>query len=515
MRRFLFVILSSGMRPRRIGPFLAVVSVLTLSGCGYVHFGRVPEARAIPAAPLGDEQLLKENSNLRTEKKILQQELALTRAQGDALRMAIENRTADGDTSKRLTEKLTQTTRELAALRADYAKLQLDRGSASPTEVADLKSKLGATEDKLASSLKNYTQLQEEIGRLRTDLDKTRMENTTLTAQVKVVTAKNEEVQAALAQLNSDLLAQKNYRTAVEQDAETLRTQLATANTRLTALAQQRTAPAADARALNATGSEAELRGQLDTLRKQVWTLESERNDLQQKLSALETAGKTPGLAEIKARAESESKLTAALEGAKMLRAENDQLKSSTAELTKTKAELEVELTKARAAFPLAAQAQTLREQLQQVQSQAASLADENSKLKARLAVMGGAAGSNNPLPAAAATAHPSSPAPAAPVGGVTATFVTNVPGAPTTAGATANANFASAAASARNRTVAATSPSGVALRFHTVTSGDTLSKISNTYYGTATRWAEILVANRDILGEDNNLVIGRTLRIP
>ncbi len=32
---------------------------------------------------------------------------------------------------------------------------------------------------------------------------------------------------------------------------------------------------------------------------------------------------------------------------------------------------------------------------------------------------------------------------------------------------------------------------------------------------GTPTRWNDILVANRDILGEDNNLVIGRTLRIP
>jgi nucleoid-associated protein YgaU len=510
------------MRPRRIGPLLAVTAVLTLSGCGYVHFGRVPEGR--PVAPLGDEQLLKENSNLRTEKKILQQELALTRAQGEALRMAIENRAADGDTSKRLTEKLTQTTRELATLRADYAKLQLDRAAAPthPAEIAELKSKLGATEDKLASSLKNYTQLQDEIGHLRTDLDQTRTENTALTAQVKVVTAKNDEAQAALAQLNADLLAQKNSRAAAEQDASTLRTQLDTANTKLTVLAQQRTAPAAEARALNAPGSDGstkagagespELRAQLDTLRKKVWSLESERNELQQKVSALETAGKTPSLAEIKARAESEVKLTAALEGAKMLRAENDQLKSSASELAKSKNDLEAELARARAVLPLAAQAQTLREQLQQVQTQAASLADENSKLKARLAVMGGSSGSNGTLQLTSANLHPTPAAPvtpAAPGGGVTATFVTNVPTSAAAAGPTTNATFASATANAKNRTA------GVALRFHTVTSGDTLSKISNTYYGSPGRWAEILVANRDILGEDNNLVIGRTLRIP
>ena len=51
--------------------------------------------------------------------------------------------------------------------------------------------------------------------------------------------------------------------------------------------------------------------------------------------------------------------------------------------------------------------------------------------------------------------------------------------------------------------------------RYHTVSGGDTLSKISSQYYGTPGRWAEILVANREVLGEDNNLVIGRQLRIP
>ena len=51
--------------------------------------------------------------------------------------------------------------------------------------------------------------------------------------------------------------------------------------------------------------------------------------------------------------------------------------------------------------------------------------------------------------------------------------------------------------------------------RYHIVTGGDTLAKISSQYYGTTARWADILAANRDILGENNNLVVGRTLRIP
>jgi nucleoid-associated protein YgaU len=441
---------------------------------------------------------------------MLQQELALTRAQGDALRSAIENRAADGDTSKRLTEKLNQTARELAALRADYAKLQLERGAApaaTPKDIADLTAKLGATEDRLASTLRNFTQLQDEVGRLRTDLDKTRTENLALTDQVKVITAKNEEAQAALAALNADLLTQKETRVRAEQDAATLRTQLDSANTKLTALAQQRTAPAAEARGLAPAdakpGDENDVRVQLDSLRKKVWSLESERNELQQQLSAIESAGKAPGLAEIKARADTAAKLTAALNSAKMLRDENDQLKANVETAAKARATLEAELASARAAVPLAAQAGTLREQLRAAQAQATTLVEENSKLKARLAVVAGSGGNPGNLPTESGSAPSSNAQPSSPMNtGVTATFVANVAGPSGAA--------ASGATNVKTRTT-----TGGALRFHNVAAGDTLSKISNLYYGTPTRWAEILVANRDILGEDNNLVVGRTLRIP
>ena len=74
----------------------------------------------------------------------------------------------------------------------------------------------------------------------------------------------------------------------------------------------------------------------------------------------------------------------------------------------------------------------------------------------------------------------------------VNATLVTNVPGI--------------------TRSVP-TDPAGA--RFHVVAGGDTLAKISAKYYGTPGRWGDILAANRDVLGESNNLVVGRTLRIP
>ena len=482
------------MRFRAGIPAPVFLALLTVSGCSYVHLGRMPEPTT---TIVGDEKLLKENGDLRLEKKMLQQELALTRSQGDALRMAIENRAADGDTSKRLAEKLTESARELTTLRASYAKLQTERASA-PAELAALQSKLGATEEKLAGSLRNYTQLQEEIGHLRTEVDQTRSENLALTEKVKIVTAQSEQAQAALAQLNTDLLAQKEQRTRAEQDAATLRTQLESANTKISALAQQRTPAAGDARSLAAPDADsAGLRDQLETLRKKVWTLETERTDLQQKLAAAETAVKNPGLAETKARAESEAKLTAALESAKMLRDENTQLKTNALDLIKAKTDLEGELVKAKAAAPLAAQAQTLRDLLRQTEARASTLADENSMLKARLALAGGPAAGGTPGATGA-------PAPAAPVAasqgsGVTATFVTSTSGQTIVTPIAGSAN----------------KKPGANLRFHTVAAGDTLSKISNTYYGTPARWSEILVANRDILGEDNNLVIGRTLRIP
>ncbi len=482
------------MRPRRIFFPLSALTLFVFSGCGYVHIGKMPET---PATVVGDEQLQKENTDLRLEKKLLEQELAITRSQGAALRSAIENRTADGDTSKRLTEKLNDTTRELATLRASYAKIQLERSAANPAEMAALQTKLGRAEEQLAGSLRNYTQLQEEIGRLRAEVDRTRTENVALTEKVKVVTAQSEQAQAALAQLNVEFLAQKAERIRIEQDAATLRTDLESANTKISALSQQRTGAAAEARALAATDStdSIELRNQLESLRKKVGSLESERTILQQQVAAMEAAAKNPNLAELQARSSLETKLSAALASAKMLRDENDQLKTGASELTRAKTELEAELTKAKAAGASVAQTQSLRDQLRLTQAQAATLAEENASLKARLASAGGgaAASSGNGNSASASstvTANPAVPS------GVTATFVTGAPNQIT-------------------RVSSAPRTGTQGLRFHTVAAGDTLSKISNLFYGTPTRWSEILVANRDILGEDNNLVIGRTLRIP
>ncbi len=471
------------MPPRRAQIPLALALLLTLSGCGYVHVGRMPEP---VTTVVGDDKLMKENSDLRTEKKILQQELALTRAQGDALRFALENRASDGDTSKRLVEKLNETSRELNLLRAGYAQLQTERNRAVATaaEATALKARLGATEEQLATSLRNYTQLQEEVTRLRTDVDRTRTENLALGEQVKTITAQNEQAQAALAQLNTDLLTQKDARLRAEQDAETLRSELKTAAPNSSVLAQQRTGAAADARSLVAehAAETAALKQQLAELRTKVDTLSAERVELKQQLGD----SPRPPPADL---ANVEAKLSTALRSASLLRDENEQLKGQLAQL------------KTGAAG--AAGADSLQDQLRDAQAQAAALNEENARLKARL-VSGG-----SPAPASTQVFPPPTSVTTGSVtltprtgSGVNATLVTSVPGIQRTA-------------APRPEPAANPRPDAVPARVHVVAGGDTLAKISAQYYGTPGRWSEILAANRDVLGETNNLVVGRTLRIP
>jgi nucleoid-associated protein YgaU len=60
--------------------------------------------------------------------------------------------------------------------------------------------------------------------------------------------------------------------------------------------------------------------------------------------------------------------------------------------------------------------------------------------------------------------------------------------------------------------TAAAPTP---AVRYHVVAEGDSLSRISVRYYGTANRWQEIYDANREMLRGENALRPGQRLRIP
>ncbi|WP_066222465.1 peptidoglycan-binding protein LysM [Formosa haliotis] len=51
--------------------------------------------------------------------------------------------------------------------------------------------------------------------------------------------------------------------------------------------------------------------------------------------------------------------------------------------------------------------------------------------------------------------------------------------------------------------------------QFHTVESGDSLSKIAKKYYGNAMKYPEIFEANKPMLKDPNKIYPGQVLRIP
>lgn len=51
--------------------------------------------------------------------------------------------------------------------------------------------------------------------------------------------------------------------------------------------------------------------------------------------------------------------------------------------------------------------------------------------------------------------------------------------------------------------------------RLHLVRAGETLSQISQRYYGTANRWSQIFEANRDLISDVNKIPVGTRLVIP
>jgi LysM repeat protein len=327
------------MRSPSLRPALAGLLLFAVSGCSYVH--------------LGPASLKDENSALRSEKELLEQQLALAHKEGATLRAMIETPAPIGATSDDLVTRLNETTKQLAALRLSYERLQAERAS-SPTTAGDTSAKLRETEERLATSLRAYTSLQDETARLRTQVDKVQLENASLSAKVRDLTAQNLQAQAALANLNVELIAQRESRNRAEQASDTLRSQLTVANDRIATLSGARSSSAGEARDLST--------------------------------SSLQTA-----------------------------------LNASTPVPT---ARLEADVTQLRNAA--------------------------------------------NPTRPGAVPAGQPAPAPVTP-----------------------------------------------ATRTHTVAAGDTLSGISLRYYGTASRWTDILNANREVLKDDRSLVIGRVIKIP
>lgn len=165
-----------------------------------------------------------------------------------------------------------------------------------------------------------------------------------------------------------------------------------------------------------------------------------------------------------------DAKLAVVLRSFSLMQEENDRFKVAQEKSDLERSALEAQLAEAKKALPLAAQTVGLREQLRQTQDQLAAVSLENNELKTRLATGAPTPGKLTPV------AVPTNLAPAV---------------------------------------LPAPAPTAPEVKYHVVAAGDTLGKISRQYYGTASRWPEILAANKDVLKNENSLLVGTKLRIP
>lgn len=188
------------MPPHRL--LLAATTLLFTSGCGYIHFGRLPVERR------GDEALQNAYTDVVTQQKILKQELDLARKERDTLRDALERGNGAPPTTD-LARQLEQTTRELTELRSAHQALQQERAGAAP-----------------AAPNANSLALQDENRRLQRELDQARQQNAELAERLTASVEAAQQAQATMAQLNTDLLAEKQARARAEQAGVALRAQL-------------------------------------------------------------------------------------------------------------------------------------------------------------------------------------------------------------------------------------------------------------------------------------------------
>lgn len=175
-----------------------------------------------------------------------------------------------------------------------------------------------------------------------------------------------------------------------------------------------------------------------------------------------------------------QDKLATALRSYSLLQDEDAQLKASLDKANSDNLSLTQQLDAAKASIAslqvqaaATAQIGPLQTEARQAQDEASQLAAENARLRTRLELQAPGPGSSGPVPmrpAQAAALQPA-PAPAAPAPAPPKTYV--------------------------------------------VVEGDTLTRISKKFYGTPGRWEDILKANRSVVKDEKDLVVGSTLTIP
>jgi len=362
-----------------------------------------------------------------------------------------------------------------------------EKTAASPADAATLDD-LRAQNKKLSSELALAWKENEQL------------KNTVL-GQVAAANQKTEAAEARIASAANALAQNQADLDAKTKEVADLKAQLADAQK-----------AAGDPAALAA------VQNDLATEKQKVADIQAERDDLAQKLAqaqAAATAAPAPAppaapetsaqLSDLqKQAADAEDKLNMSLRAYTLLQNDTDALKDTLAKTTDEKNSLAAQLDdakhladdrqtalnqQAQLVASLQAAADTdaknigaLHDQLRQMQNLVSQLAAENAELKTRLVL-------DAPSPSApAAPSYTPNPAPAL------------APPPP---------------AAATTPTPATPSADKSGPRTYRVVSGDTLAKISKQFYGTSTRWQQILEANHDKLHSDKSLKVGMELTIP
>jgi LysM repeat protein len=385
---------------------------------------------------------------------------------------------ADNQLLKTASAEQVRLTAELERMRQEKAA----REAAAPS-LDELKGKLAEAQLKLEAALRSYTLVQAENEQLKSaaarpaqpapapqadaaagaasaELAKLRQENAALTTRADsdhaALTAELEALRRDKAALEAKLAA-----APAEQSAGNAAKLRAAEEKLATSLRSYAQLQAENEQLKSAAAADAALRTELENLRRDHAALEA-------KLA--ENAPAAAPAPDVTARlADVESKLSTVLRSYTLLQEENDRLKADAARTVES-----AQATSAKAAADAAAQISALFDELRQAKAQVTTLSADNAQLKTRLALVGAPPGSTLAAPMRPGTAAADAAA-------------TPAPAKPAVAGP----------------------------RTHVVSPGDTLAKISRTYYGTPSRWDEILRANRDVIKNENVLPLGATLKIP
>jgi nucleoid-associated protein YgaU len=178
--------------------------------------------------------------------------------------------------------------------------------------------------------------------------------------------------------------------------------------------------------------------------------------------------------------ADVQDKLATALRSFTVVQDQNAQLSASLEKANADNLSLSQQLEAAKSSIAslqvqaaATSQIEPLQTEVRQAQDESSQLAAENARLRTRLELQAPAPGSTKPVPTRPSQAAAMTAAPAPEVA---------APPAPKT---------------------------------YVVAEGDTLTRISKKFYGTSSRWQDILNANHAVLKDEKSLVVGSTLTIP